>query len=246
MIAMQAASKTADPGEETSCRGREEEDPDADDDDAAGDDDEEDDEEVHEENPDVEEKDMFGYIDENGVVVYVEISDENEPDTQEHLGLQPSLELDVEPSSLGTEFISPVAPTEPAPSLVTETGILALEIQASAESRLTETETKGEEEYIPSSDPRRFFEDQIAPCPRINSCLMIRGNTLYIYGGVVEIGDIEVTLDDCWALDLNRRDSWRKVLPGTMHLQVNVYPVVAMAAVHHRVVCTGVERRNRH
>ena len=25
-----------------------------------------------------------------------------------------------------------------------------------------------------------------------------RGNTLFVYGGTVEIGDIEITLDDCW------------------------------------------------
>ncbi len=38
-----------------------------------------------------------------------------------------------------------------------------------------------------------------------------RGNSLFIYGGVTELGDIEVTLDDCWSLDLNKRDNWKKV-----------------------------------
>jgi hypothetical protein len=33
---------------------------------------------------------------------------------------------------------------------------------------------------------------------------------------VTEIGDVEVTLDDCWSLDLNKRDRWRSVLEGTM------------------------------
>lgn len=28
---------------------------------------------------------------------------------------------------------------------------------------------------------------------------------------------VEVTLDDCWSIDLSRRDKWRCVLPGTMH-----------------------------
>lgn len=46
---------------------------------------------------------------------------------------------------------------------------------------------------------------------------LFRGNTLYIYGGVTELGDIEVTLDDCWSLDLNKRDTWKKVLTGSMH-----------------------------
>lgn len=30
------------------------------------------------------------------------------------------------------------------------------------------------------------------------------------------MGDVEVTLDDCWSLDLNKRDQWKQVLPGTM------------------------------
>ena len=29
-------------------------------------------------------------------------------------------------------------------------------------------------------------------------CCTRRGNTLYIYGGVTELGDVEVALDDCW------------------------------------------------
>ena len=35
-------------------------------------------------------------------------------------------------------------------------------------------------------------------------------------GGVTEVGDVEVTLDDCWSLDLNKRDRWESVLRGTM------------------------------
>ena len=40
---------------------------------------------------------------------------------------------------------------------------------------------------------------------------------MYLYGGLTEMGDVEVTLDDCWSIDLNRRDMWKRVLPGTMH-----------------------------
>ncbi len=35
---------------------------------------------------------------------------------------------------------------------------------------------------------------------------------MFLYGGVTENGDIEVTLDDCWSLDINKRDQWRKVI----------------------------------
>lgn len=35
-------------------------------------------------------------------------------------------------------------------------------------------------------------EEQSSPCPlpRINPCLTVRGNTLYVYGGILEVGNI--------------------------------------------------------
>lgn len=58
------------------------------------------------------------------------------------------------------------------------------------------------------------------PLPRINSQIVVRGSTMYIYGGILEVGDREVTLDDCWSIDLHRRTEWVCVWPGTMHRQV--------------------------
>ena len=47
-----------------------------------------------------------------------------------------------------------------------------------------------------------------------------RGSQLYVYGGVTELGDVEVALDDCWSLDLGRRSVWKRVLRGSMHTLV--------------------------
>lgn len=58
------------------------------------------------------------------------------------------------------------------------------------------------------------------PLPRINSSVVIAGHTLYLFGGILEVGDREVTLDDMWALDLRKRESWECIWPGTMHRQV--------------------------
>lgn len=65
----------------------------------------------------------------------------------------------------------------------------------------------------------RYFNRHYShtPCPRINPCVFVRGSKMYIYGGVTELEDVEVTLDDCWYTDLSKRDSWHQVLPGTMH-----------------------------
>lgn len=86
-----------------------------------------------------------------------------------------------------------------------------------------ENKTYEEHEFIPNHHLpvhiiHSFFHQSISePTSRINPCLLMRGCSLYVYGGITEIGDIEVTLDDCWSLDLNKRDSWKRVLPGRMH-----------------------------
>lgn len=67
--------------------------------------------------------------------------------------------------------------------------------------------------YVTSYFSERYKH---APCPRINPALIVRGNKLYLYGGVCELSDIEVALDDCWVLDLNKRSSWCCVTEGTM------------------------------
>ena len=58
------------------------------------------------------------------------------------------------------------------------------------------------------------------PLPRINSSMIIDKNLLCLYGGLLEVGDREISLDDCWVLDLKKRDRWICVKRGTMHLQV--------------------------
>ncbi|EED88418.1 predicted protein, partial [Thalassiosira pseudonana CCMP1335] len=64
------------------------------------------------------------------------------------------------------------------------------------------------------------FVARQTPLPRINCATVVKGNTLYIYGGVLEVGDREVTLDDCWSIDLNKRDKWTCIWSGQMHKQV--------------------------
>jgi hypothetical protein len=57
------------------------------------------------------------------------------------------------------------------------------------------------------------------PIPRINARLVVAGHTLLVYGGLVEVGDREVTLDDFWRLELRKREGWECLFPGTMHKQ---------------------------
>ena len=59
-----------------------------------------------------------------------------------------------------------------------------------------------------------------SPLPRINAAMVIRQNLLYLYGGLLEIGDREVTMDDFWVLDIVKREGWTCLFEGSMHLQV--------------------------
>jgi hypothetical protein len=58
------------------------------------------------------------------------------------------------------------------------------------------------------------------PLPRINASTLVHGNTMYLLGGILEVGDREVTLDDMWMLDLRKRDGWECLWQGTMYKQV--------------------------
>jgi hypothetical protein len=58
------------------------------------------------------------------------------------------------------------------------------------------------------------------PLPRINASTLVQGHRLYLLGGILEVGDREVTLDDMWTLDLRKRDKWECLWQGTMHRQV--------------------------
>ncbi len=42
------------------------------------------------------------------------------------------------------------------------------------------------------------------------------GNTLYLMGGIVEVGEKEITLDDMWSLDLAKLDGWQVLRENTI------------------------------
>lgn len=62
------------------------------------------------------------------------------------------------------------------------------------------------------------LSSRAAPKPRarINANMAVVKNTLWLFGGIVEIGDREVTLDDLWKLDLVKLDGWRRVKDNTV------------------------------
>ncbi|XP_068666288.1 uncharacterized protein [Aristolochia californica] len=55
----------------------------------------------------------------------------------------------------------------------------------------------------------------VKPCGRINACMTVAKDTLYIYGGMMEIRDQEITLDDMYMLNLSKLDEWKCIIPAS-------------------------------
>eukprot|EP00915_Cephaloidophora_sp_WS-2016_P003791 GHVH01005076.1.p1 GENE.GHVH01005076.1~~GHVH01005076.1.p1 ORF type:complete len:740 (+),score=149.60 GHVH01005076.1:40-2259(+) len=73
---------------------------------------------------------------------------------------------------------------------------------------------------VPAKDMLGALIDGAEPSPRINPVMWTKGSSLYIYGGLVEVGKREVTLDDMWTLNLNTRSAWVCISRGSLDSQV--------------------------
>eukprot|EP00741_Cyanophora_paradoxa_P017793 tig00021017_g17185.t1 len=62
--------------------------------------------------------------------------------------------------------------------------------------------------------------EQNGPCARYNAQVAIKGNSLWLYGGMFELGDKEITLSDLWRLDLAKLDAWHPVVKDDIAAKV--------------------------
>ncbi|XP_010930020.3 uncharacterized protein [Elaeis guineensis] len=57
--------------------------------------------------------------------------------------------------------------------------------------------------------------ETVKPCGRINSCMVVGKDMLYLYGGMMEVKDREITLDDLYSLNLSKLDEWKCIIPAS-------------------------------
>nr|XP_045015433.1 kelch domain-containing protein 4 isoform X1 [Jaculus jaculus] len=50
---------------------------------------------------------------------------------------------------------------------------------------------------------------EVEPCPRSSAMLAVKHGLLYVYGGMFEAGDCQVTLSDLYCLDLHKMEEWK-------------------------------------
>lgn len=43
--------------------------------------------------------------------------------------------------------------------------------------------------------------------------MVVGRDTLYVYGGMMEVKDQEITLDDLYCLNLSKLDEWKCIIP---------------------------------
>ncbi|XXG68654.1 hypothetical protein AAC387_Pa06g1693 [Persea americana] len=79
--------------------------------------------------------------------------------------------------------------------------------------------------------------EALKPCGHINSCMVVSRDTLYIYGGMMEVRDREVTLDDLYMLNLSKLDEW-KMIPK--------FSLLLVIKLKFHLNVTSVERKRWH
>lgn len=163
---------------------------------------------------------MFAFIDGSGNIVYEKIEDESDEEEKEEIKEEEEEETkeeeekeEVEEEQEEEETKDEEEKTEQeegggsssrrskpyhAPKKITSSSVMVLSESADIPEAVARTE----------------------PLPRINASVVVQGHTMYILGGILEVGDREITLDDMWALDLRKRDQWECLWQGTMYKQV--------------------------
>ncbi|XP_016047205.1 kelch domain-containing protein 4 [Erinaceus europaeus] len=96
-------------------------------------------------------------------------------------------------------------PVEIVKEMVTEDGtVITIKQLLSAPRPTSEQEVEEEEE----EGPEEAGQSATEPCPRSNAMLAVKHGRLYLYGGMFEAGDRQVTLSDLYCLDLHKMEEW--------------------------------------
>uniref|UniRef100_A0A8C8ZBB0 Kelch domain containing 4 n=1 Tax=Prolemur simus TaxID=1328070 RepID=A0A8C8ZBB0_PROSS len=60
--------------------------------------------------------------------------------------------------------------------------------------------------------PEEASSPVVEPSPRSNAMLAVKHGVLYVYGGMFEAGDRQVTLSDLYCLDLHKMEEWKALV----------------------------------
>lgn len=86
--------------------------------------------------------------------------------------------------------------------------------QALEAKRLEEEQVTSGKGSSHTTDTGKLDKNRM-PLGRLNPSVFLRGHTLIIYGGSFEHKKREWALDDCWSIDLLKRDGWSCLIEGS-------------------------------
>ena len=69
------------------------------------------------------------------------------------------------------------------------------------------------------TDDKHDVTNAVIPSPRMNALLTFKRSSVYLYGGIFEDGDRQITYDDMYLLDLHKMDTWKVLEKGNVSAQ---------------------------
>jgi len=69
------------------------------------------------------------------------------------------------------------------------------------------------DQSVQSSVEKMSTSIAFQPRPRMNASIAVKHGILYLYGGLFEDGDRQLTLSDFYALDIHKLDEWQTIVP---------------------------------
>ena len=95
--------------------------------------------------------------------------------------------------------------TDSSQTTTTTDGIFTVTVGGGASAAVNHSETRTTASSISDT---RFW-----PRRRMNTLMAVKNGILYLYGGMFEEGDKQMTLCDFYTLDLHKLDDWKTVIP---------------------------------
>jgi len=120
-----------------------------------------------------------------------------------------SLENEDEVTKMEEMAIDSVEPEEPK-TITVESGAFTVSSTIGLQETNGKSENKSEETTAIDS---KLFN---VPTPRFNAGLAFKGGKLYLYGGMVETGDKDLTLRDFHWLDTHKLDAWNTIIENDL------------------------------
>ncbi|KAF2363618.1 hypothetical protein FHG87_005625 [Trinorchestia longiramus] len=116
-------------------------------------------------------------------------------------------DMDTDPADDAAAKLSD-ASLEPKVHTVVTDGVFTLTVDLQSKESTSTNDALGSSLVAHSSRKNIFW-----PPPRISAGVAVKGGVLYLYGGLYEEGDKQLTLNDFYSLDLNKLEEWHIIKP---------------------------------